>query len=1309
MSEELDEKNILQDIDLDSLSTIQKVLILQRLLKEMAAKTKIFLDNKEKMILKIDENYYKYITGAIYVKRVLDYLSNDAIKIKNRNYILIKDSENSLGNLYQPIYNFHFLLQNDISLIMKLIESCVDGVFGELSDFFVNFLYMNITNYTSIDERLILIIYLLFEKLIIKSLPEKIDINNNIPTTYLNNTLLYYILKSLTRKIDLRNFLSNILENFILRLENLRTTLSLDIIEVNKILNLREGNIYLTFISNLGSFKENEIHKKKKQFKHYKPFSKADKVFNNNLKKDFNILKRATKIELSDSIIDNEKNDNVKKIDTLNEKLSKNFLDDFEIINEKGEIIDPNKKETINFKKRKTKEEKEFKVKKDEKIHLTMEKLEIDKPKKSGNLNNKNLDLKLVDDRYQNLLFYNMNNTKGKSDNLRKPQFDENNDNDNDYGNTKIDIFFLDNDLTKQKIKEKLDIYKKAEKNNINSAMIEYLNNLIKTYDEHICNDLKNKNDLQLNIESSDESNNKNKINDGEIYSSLLYIQELKKIGSHKNQDNFLKLMKKIRINHRIISKIIKKIIQEISKNIKSFPYSIKCILKIIETLLYQKYNLENNNALTLYQIYLFKMNFLIRNIILPVLKEPNYNGLITANVISKITKDNLKIIYNIFDTMIKGELFLRKDNFSMTLYNNFIIETMPTIFEIFENEDNNIELPDYVKRLINKINTKEKYIDFDYGNLFENQGENIKFKCICTNFSILYIFFNLIKKNEKKLIEDNDNIIQKKVIEDLLKNQDIFIERYIQEKQEEQKGNIKYYYLTKVIYSPHFQNELDNISKDNFKGSIPKDSDDLLTSYKRCLIEVLNYANKIQYENFYDLTELKDEKTIKKNKTKKHKKEEEKKNKERGKNKAKTLRLSLIKIIESEKEDDADFKKIIFPQIRKNIILEMNSNINDSLSQKIIFCTNYLHLYMRNLPKEYIINNYSLLFDELIIQTKQNIKSLWSKILYDYYKKIKEAETLNILSSSFNSQIKNLENSEYIEYFYKKILLPSNFKIEKDSNDIISLISYNKEPSLSTDSSISALLNNKNGLIEDMILNFPDFTEYEKEYDDILEIEEKAEVPEALKNYFKEMKCLINKKDEPILRNLEDKDIKSIKLNLENYIFNKLYYKLFPSEYSEEDLFIYNKCKRLSFLKPENIIKDKNIINENLLNEASKYFEQLNYKFSPIEKIKCILKGKEIIENSISFSSGKGQLGFDDINQPIIYALLKANIKNLSTNLKYCLLYLNKEYSAKLHGKSLADVSLALEAIKSMTHSELIDITEEQFGKDDILDDNEK
>ena len=308
----------------------------------------------------------------------------------------------------------------------------------------------------------------------------------------------------------------------------------------------------------------------------------------------------------------------------------------------------------------------------------------------------------------------------------------------------------------------------------------------------------------------------------------------------------------------------------------------------------------------------------------------------------------------------------------------------------------------------------------------------------------------------------------------------------------------------------------------------------------------------------------------------------------------------------------------------------------------------------------------------------------------------------MNILSSSFNSQIKNLENSEYIEYFYKKILLPSNFKIEKDSNDIISLISYNKEPSLSTDSSISALLNNKNDLIEDMILNFPDFTEYEKEYDDILEIEEKAEVPEALKNYFKEMKCLINKKDEPILRNLEDKDIKSIKLNLENYIFNKLYYKLFPSEYSEEDLFIYNKCKRLSFLKPENVIKDKNIINENLCEECYKYIKEIDNKKTPGEKIKCFAKAFSILQNSIIFSSGKKDLGVDDTLKPLLYIIIKAKPEKIFSNYNYCRIYLDKGLSKKHYGALLTQLCMSINIIDEMKYNELIDVTEEQFGIDE-------
>ena len=103
--------------------------------------------------------------------------------------------------------------------------------------------------------------------------------------------------------------------------------------------------------------------------------------------------------------------------------------------------------------------------------------------------------------------------------------------------------------------------------------------------------------------------------------------------------------MKKIKINHRIISKIINNIISDISKNLVSFPYSIKCIFKIIDELLKKKYLSEKPYDISTYQIYMFKINFLIGNILLPIIKDPNYNGIISNDIMSEITKENLKII----------------------------------------------------------------------------------------------------------------------------------------------------------------------------------------------------------------------------------------------------------------------------------------------------------------------------------------------------------------------------------------------------------------------------------------------------------------------------------------------------------------------------------------------------------------------------------------------------------------------------------------------------------------------------------------
>ena len=92
IKEEEKREEIYQELKLESLSTIQKVLILQRLLKEMTAKKQIFIDNKEQMISKIAQNCYKYFEKKIMAKKAFDYINNK----NEKKYILIKDIKESL-------------------------------------------------------------------------------------------------------------------------------------------------------------------------------------------------------------------------------------------------------------------------------------------------------------------------------------------------------------------------------------------------------------------------------------------------------------------------------------------------------------------------------------------------------------------------------------------------------------------------------------------------------------------------------------------------------------------------------------------------------------------------------------------------------------------------------------------------------------------------------------------------------------------------------------------------------------------------------------------------------------------------------------------------------------------------------------------------------------------------------------------------------------------------------------------------------------------------------------------------------------
>ena len=163
MEEEINYNNINQDLKLKSMPTIEKVLMLQKILKELKFRKKAFLDTKEKMYSEIDKNLIQFFEGRIYTKKIFDHILNDDTKVHSTEYILIPGDKTSLKDLYEPFYNFLFLLQSDNSLMLKLIQLCKNykRYFKPLSEFLVHFFYVDIINCSFNEDRLILLIYLL--------------------------------------------------------------------------------------------------------------------------------------------------------------------------------------------------------------------------------------------------------------------------------------------------------------------------------------------------------------------------------------------------------------------------------------------------------------------------------------------------------------------------------------------------------------------------------------------------------------------------------------------------------------------------------------------------------------------------------------------------------------------------------------------------------------------------------------------------------------------------------------------------------------------------------------------------------------------------------------------------------------------------------------------------------------------------------------------------------------------------------------------------------------------------------------------
>ena len=145
--------------------------------------------------------------------------------------------------------------------------------------------------------------------------------------------------------------------------------------------------------------------------------------------------------------------------------------------------------------------------------------------------------------------------------------------------------------------------------------------------------------------------------------------------------ENIDELVKTIINNNKKITDFINELLKIIYNNI-TLPYIHKSIYIIIDVLIDKKYSNKKFKILK-YQKLMFLSKYLIGNVILSLVTNPNYIFKVATDVISKTTKDNLEIFTKIFKKNAFSKLSHNKSEPEYSILNKYIVLAFPKKFFI--------------------------------------------------------------------------------------------------------------------------------------------------------------------------------------------------------------------------------------------------------------------------------------------------------------------------------------------------------------------------------------------------------------------------------------------------------------------------------------------------------------------------------------------------------------------------------------------------------------------------------------------------
>ena len=851
------------------------------------------------------------------------------------------------------------------------------------------------------------------------------------------------------------------------------------------------------------------------------------------------------------------------------------------------------------------------------------------------------------------------------------------------------DIIFLNN--------FELSLNGKKEKNNeesiinnfkiMNKKQIDLFNQI------YICNlGIKELENIRNNYEDNQymkeyisyyiqQCNNDNTLFTNETLINKVYNLNYSNIVLVLYQIDFLKMIE-----------LIDLFISSLYESIQFLPYSVKFICKLISMFIKKKFP-----DIKKFEENAFIGKFLFNCLLFPIIRNPikTFIKLFNNFIISNYSLTNLRLLLEIFTQLALGKLYNNKNHYFYTPFNWYFLEKMPKIFEFYENIKK-VNLPKFIEDLVNE----KLPDDYRYDYFKENPDEIISFRSICFSITDIKCLLDNIINNKSKLFPEIS------VNPDINNNADIDIEDNIADRNNSISININnfknninkpngnndidiLYVIINKLNSDFYQNLLNSINKRILKQKEnPKIKEPIpnLVLINDFLINP-NYSHlfniKVKKEYFYlkELSKIENEEDYKIN------------------NIIKVKNYLIAILYNCRKLNDIDFfsKNNTF-EILKEIKSFLKSNefvIDDNIPYE--WYINSLLECLKKIPKELAENDYENLYKELEDELNKSISLIDFDMMSECFGKVKYTKNSIDYYKQLKKLIIEIDLNERVKEIIEKKRIPMEMKFI--FNDKQKEFNLNK-PSLSENQISELFMGEINEFcricltIDEFIKYFPNFKKIQilSGIDLLKEIKE-MNIANKINNYFNFIVDVINKE-----KNFTKEEFMIVKEKLYDFIFTKLYDKLYPAFASNIDLIILRNCLKLSWIEPKHLIENGNNYNFDIfMDDIKQYFNEFEKEKSPNKKIKILNKIFKIISKIMDFNNWDSEHGADDNITILIYIFIKIHQKKIYSDIKYIKLFLKDDDSGPEENQIIHFLS-ACEVIKNFDHTHLYNVTEDEY-----------